>query len=991
MGKLKWIAVALVAFMLGARCAKAQVINVNSLAQLRSLSSLDNLSVKLAPGEYWLEGDGSNPTFLEFSGSNSTYDLTGAQIKMDTRELAGYGSGGAVRPIQVTGSSNFIQGMDFSGHDIDLDTDPNARRYSDRSAVYLQVTGDDNHLQDTTLLVRGSSPYGYGDVFGKGARFPESGQPVEEGGFAFLSHNKTSSFLVTGGATNTIVDNLDLTSAAYGHGFFVQGGATNTTIRNSVITGEICQGNDAIAHPEYQEYAAGADGILGTPDDGGTRSGTPLPENIQISCQEDGIRMYTGTTGLTVENTIVTNFRSGVHSTFANGTVVVDGVEAYGTENAFVPGSNTTITNSKADIVNGPAVYVQYNGKSNTTIDIEIVGDQPVGVDWAVAYLNGSNFDVTISSDLPAGHLPEDSLVRFGQTWFNNWRDQLRPTGPETADPGPFTNSNFTNHTNEYMVLGNLATGNTGSSQAPVVTNGKNNAYDGISIVLSGTHVTLTDTQGLGNNGTAADGSLDANASIVEAAATLEIQAGLRIENEKLTITGDGVDGSGALYSDGSNDTNTRFGSTNSSDESTIFLDGNASIGVGVAGNQLIVGSIQGTGDLTKRGAGAVQISKPSTFNGDLIVAEGHVTARPGVVHTNLTVAAGATISGIGNNAFNTSGEAYLDGVLDLNSRTDDNTLSGIIGKLHGTGAVLSSNPFAGTGGVLEIAGNAGSASFSGSISTNISIIKSGESTQTLSGSMTHTGTTSITAGILLVNGTHLGGDTYTVAGGMLGGNGSIDAEITIEAGGTLAPGSSAGQLTVEQLVFETGSSFEIEIGGLLAGTEFDQLLADAVTLAGDISISLLDLGSGIFLPDPTDTFAVLNATSLTGMFDNVASGFRLDTGGGEGSFLVTYDSVSDVVMLSDFALTTSSGDFDADGDVDAADFLTWQRNGLSASELVDWQNSYGGAGSLASAAAVPEPSCFVVSLLVSCIFFGGRHTRSPLKSDTRVASSNFR
>ena len=146
-----------------------------SLDELRSFASLSNATVTLAPGEYWLEGDGINPTFLEFSGSNSTFDLSGAQIKMDTRELAGYGSSQGMRPITVTGNNNLIQGLDFSGYDVDLDTDPNARRYADRSTVYLQVTGNNNRLQDTTLLVRGSSPYGYGDVFGKGARFPESG------------------------------------------------------------------------------------------------------------------------------------------------------------------------------------------------------------------------------------------------------------------------------------------------------------------------------------------------------------------------------------------------------------------------------------------------------------------------------------------------------------------------------------------------------------------------------------------------------------------------------------------------------------------------------------------------------------------------------------------------------------------------------------------------------------------------------------------------
>ena len=209
------------------------------------------------------------------------------------------------------------------------------------------------------------------------------------------------------------------------------------------------------------------------------------------------------------------------------------------------------------------------------------------------------------------------SCVSHGQTWFNNWRDQLRPTGPETASPGAFTNSTFTNLTNEYVVLGNLATGNDGFSQSGVVTNGKENDYDGISVVLPGTRVVLTDTAGLGNDGRSGNGNFDAdrfedNASVVFDGATLEIQAGIRIDDEKLTITGDGVDGRGALFSRGSDDFRTRFGDSNASTESTVFLDGDASIGVGTSGNRLIVGAIQGVGDLTKKGPAPSSSVKPA-------------------------------------------------------------------------------------------------------------------------------------------------------------------------------------------------------------------------------------------------------------------------------------------------------------------------------------------------------------------------------------------
>ena len=899
-------------------------LTANSLADLRSFAAMDNVNVTLAAGEYWLEGDGSNPNFLDFSGSNSTFDLSAGQIKLDTRDLAGYGNSQGIRPITVTGSSNLIQGLDFSGHDIDLDTDPNARRHADRSAVYLQVTGSNNRIQDATLLVRGSSPYGYGDVFGKGARFPESGLPVEDGGFAFLSHQKTSSFLVTGDARNTVVDNLDLTSQAYGHGFFVQGDATNTTIRNSTLTGQLISGNDAIAHPEYQEYAAGADGVLGTSDDGGTRSGTPLPENIFLSAQEDGIRSYTGSGSLTVQNTTVTNFRSGVHSTFANGTVIIDNVDVRGTENAFIPGSNTTITNSTADIVNGPAVYVQYNDDRNTTIDIEIVGEVPEGVDWAVAYLNGDNFDVTIRSDLPAGFLPEDSLVRFGQTWFNNWRDQLRPTGPETASPGAFTNSTFTNLTNEYVVLGNLATGNDGFSQSGVVTNGKENDYDGISVVLPGTRVVVTDRAGLGNNGTQSNGSLDANASIVFDGATLEIEAGRRVDDEKLTITGDGVDGRGALFSRGSNDFSTRFGDSTAGNESTVFLDGDASIGVGTADRRLIVGAIQGVGDLTKKGAGILLIGKASTYDGNLTVEQGHVATRSGVVHNDLSVAAGASLGQISNNGLNTDGDITLAGTLDLNGRSDANTLTGRIGRLDGAGRITSSNATSGAGARLTLDGDGADGNFSGRIDGAVSLIKSGTNAQTLSGTLTHTGTTVVNDGVLLINGIHTGGGGYTVNnGGTLGGSGAIQSDVGIANGATLAAGaqglSSRGTLSLGgDLALAAGSTLAAELS---TPTDYDGVtVSGQTTVAGDLALQ----GSNA-LANYTPAILLSSGGGITGTFTNIDGVVMADNTG----LAVTY--TANTVNVTRARL----GDLNLDGDVDVSDFIFGNNGGSQQGDLL--------------------------------------------------------
>ena len=885
---------------------------VNSLAELRALGiSVDNSMVVLGttggdphpvtgvvtPGEYWINGDhytdptNSMPIFMELSGNDNTYDLTGTTIRLDTRKLDGFGRNlghdSGVDVIRVSGANNIVRGINLIGEDIALDTDPNAQRYADWATQYVELSGNNNTIDGVNVVTRGSrtDAYGLGDAFGKGS----------SGGIQpFLSHRKASAFRV-GEATNAVINDMHLQVNTFGHGFFVQA-STDTTLTNSTITGELFSSQGVIDHPLYQQY-------------GHTYWGNPIPDDILISGAEGGVRMYTGASGLTVDGVVVTNMRTGFAVTLGSGTITLNNVEAYGTEGAFNFKSNTTITNAKADAINGPLIVIDKHNSANSSIDVELVGATPINHDYAIAYVSGNNVDINITSNLPAEYFGDPNILRVSQFYWDNWRESQPLSGPEVAGYDHI-NSTIVNNTNMTMLLGEEAIGNSGSSLGPVITNGKENHYDGISLVPTGTHTVVQHTAGLGNNGMAADGTLETNASIVDNGGTLELLPDIRITDEKLKITGNGVSGQGALYSDGSVGSGTRFGSSNNGDESTIFLDGNASIGVGVAGNQLLVGRIQGTGDLTKLGAGKLSVEKSTNLVGDLIVAEGHITGRSNVVRADLTVAAGASVSAIGENAFNTNGDVIVDGQMDLNSRTDNNTIGGKVGRLLGSGQVISSNPFAGSGGNLEIEFSSGSATFTGQISTAVSLVKSDTGTQILSGINTYTGTTTVSGGFLQVDGTHTSGDGYTVnASGTLGGNGSIGSAVAVNANGRLSPGTSAGSLSVGGVTLSSGAFFDVEIGGTVAGSEYDQLTTDSADLGGLLTVSLLQPGGTTFLPALTDSFTVLvSSTSLSGVFENVASGQRLETIGGEGSFLVTYGP-GNTVLLSDFVPVADYGD----------------------------------------------------------------------------------
>ena len=933
----------------------------NSLAELRTYGiTVNNSTVVLnstggdphpetgivTPGVYWINGDhiadptNSPPIFMELSGTGNTYDLSAATIKLDTRKLDGFGRNlghdSGVDVVRISGSNNTVEGLTLIGEDLALDTDPDAQRYADWATQYVELSGDSNTVDGAYVVTRGSrtDTYGLGDAFGKGA---------SQGIQPFIAHRKASAFRV-GEATNAVVNDIHLDVNTFGHGFFVQN-SVDTTLTNSTITGELFSSQGVLDRPEYQQY-------------GHTWWGNPIPLKM-ISGNEGGVRMYTGASGLTVDNVVVDSMRTGFAVTLGSGTITLNNVEAYNTESAFGFKNNTTITNAKGNAVNGPLIVVDNANSSNSSIDVELVGGAPINHDYALAYVSGNNADVSITSSLPASYFGDTTLFRTAQFFYEGWREN---NGTTTHDVPGYNHSNsvIVNNTNQFLILGEQAASNTGSSQAPVISNGKENYYDGITLVPAGTRTVLIHSAGLGNNGTAADGSLETNASIVESGGTLELQPGIQISDEKLTITGEGVDGKGALYSDGQTGSGTRFGSSDSQNESTIFLAGDASIGVGVAGNQMLVGSIQGTGNLTKRGPGKLAIEQASTYVGNMFIAEGEVSARSGVVKDDLFLFPGTTFTSIGDNALDAADSfAQVNGTLDLNGRTDNSHLSATAGLLYGAGQILSSNPTSGAGATLNVAGDAGQGTFVGTIEDEISLIKSGASTQLLAGNNTYTGTTTISEGTLQVNGTHTGGGDYTVAGGTLAGTGSIDASVTVQAGGTLAPGASPGQLTVGDVVFETSSVLEIELGGLTAGSEYDQLLADSIILAGDLSVSLLDLGSGLFQPAPTDIFTVIDGISLSGVFDNVAIGQRIDTTGGEGSFMVSYVAPIGAVLLTDYQVSTMPGDFNGDGWVDALDFLHWQRD-PAAGDLADWQDNYG-ATNIHNANAVPEPTALAL------------------------------
>ena len=103
------------------------------------------------------------------------------------------------------------------------------------------------------------------------------------------------------------------------------------------------------------------------------------------------------------------------------------------------------------------------------------------------------------------------------------------------------------------------------------------------------------------------------------------------------------------------------------------------------------------------------------------------------------------------------------------------------------------------------------------------------------------------------------------LAGGVLKGTGTIVGNV-FNTAGMVAPGASAGTLTINGNYVQGPSGLlAIEIGGLLPGSQYDQLIVTGnTTLAGGLDIQLV----GGFVPVADNTFSILQGGGgITGTF----------------------------------------------------------------------------------------------------------------------------
>ena len=364
-------------------------VRVSSIAGLRAEMSKSHQKVVMEPGVYEVTDLMDRSSVFRMSGSHNEFDLSGATIRTPVsvfRMMRSRGRGDRVVYL-IEGDHVVLRGGTFENTYPDGRTEvtdfgsynQDAKNGPVRSLTELRVRGDDALIVDCRFTVRGSYPYGYGNIYGIG-------------GGAVVGLRKHSGILMTG--DRITIEGCKVKMESFGHAIFVQGG-DQITIKNTEVEGGVRPSNELYEEKGEGDLARKFDYKIQWPEE---LRGVPIPRDHMVNLVEDGIRAYSGSGHMTVENCKVTKCRGGIKLYMAKSATVTN-CEVYDcvVQGYSVP-SRGTISNSKGNAAYGPLLYVHSDSSSSQKIDLEVVPSPHALGDHPLAAIRGSRHRIRLWS-----------------------------------------------------------------------------------------------------------------------------------------------------------------------------------------------------------------------------------------------------------------------------------------------------------------------------------------------------------------------------------------------------------------------------------------------------------------------------------------------------------------------------------------------------------------------------------------------------------------
>ncbi len=381
--------------------APAETVTVSNLTQLAAVAARDGHNVKLLPGVYrmadYLTDDAlaeiragvdrkqSRPPvpMFVFRGSNNRFDLWEVTFEIDTALYRKLPQGGYTRCLIIAGTNNSFDGLSIR----------NAGPNQGSGGNIISVAGASNRLENVTLHVRGSFPYGYGDLLGKGG--PDLVRLQKQSGIQILG-------------TGTVLRRCRVFSRAFGHCFYIQGG-TDILIEDCYAEGAMRATSEMLRDTNGPAFELGFKSVYENRD--GRYVMTP---GYIKSLSEDGYRTYSTAGRVQLINCTAVNTRAGFEIGAPDNSptkTLLRNCVARGCERAYLLGSQTIVRQCRGDAKYGPLLYLR--GGRESDVELELDGGASDYAVHALATIAGTNHVVKLTAAPGEANFPGAPIL-FG-------------------------------------------------------------------------------------------------------------------------------------------------------------------------------------------------------------------------------------------------------------------------------------------------------------------------------------------------------------------------------------------------------------------------------------------------------------------------------------------------------------------------------------------------------------------------------------------------
>jgi hypothetical protein len=412
-----WFVVALCyASVASQALAQGDIITVSNLTQLAEVAARDGQNVKMLPGVYRLaeyltaevlqqiraEVDRTQrrppvPMFV-FRGDRNRFDLRDVVFEIDTALYAKLPGGGYTRCLIIAGNGNHFDGL----------TIRNTGPQRGSGGNILSVAGASNTLENFTLNVQGSSPYGYGDLLGKG-------------GPNLVGIQKQSGIQVLG--NGSVLRRCRVFSRAFGHCFYVQAG-TDIRLEDCYAEGEMRATSEMVRDTSGPAFELGFKSVYENRD-----GRYVMVPGYMKSLVEDGFRTYSNAGTVTLLNCMAINTRAGFEIGAPDNSpvkTILRNCVARGCERAYLLGSHTVVRQSRGDAKYGPLLYLR--GGCESDVELELTDGTSDYTVHALATIAGTNHRVKLTTQAPVGSFPNAPvLFGFGMPASAEMASPIRP------------------------------------------------------------------------------------------------------------------------------------------------------------------------------------------------------------------------------------------------------------------------------------------------------------------------------------------------------------------------------------------------------------------------------------------------------------------------------------------------------------------------------------------------------------------------------------